>query len=483
MSTAATARARRARADRGRRVRAHPRARRCCAASDARRPRPGVRHRARLRHGAGAAPARRPARRARRSGRSDGSTRRCAPRCASVRTSSLHGVPPHAAVAETVDAVAARSPRARGFVNGVLRALAPARRRRGPSPTTDAVALSHPDWIVERLVARARRRRGARPRWPRRTSPPRSRCAPNPRRVTADALEAELRRRRRATSSAGALVPDALLVRGQRRPRRARRGARRARHAAGPGAARRSSPRRRPAAGRARADLAAAPGGKATAHRRAHGRRRARRRARRRRRPASGSSTSAAQRLGLPRGAPARRRRPRAAAARTGRSTGCSSTRRAAGSACCAAGPTRAGGVDPDAIAELGRAPARRCSLPRPTRCARVASSSTRCARSPPRRRSRSTSGRPTHLPELRARCRRPARRGGRTGAARCCCRRPRAPTACSCSRLRRGAASVTTGSVRPMKIAPSILSADFARARRRGRAGRARSPTSCTST
>ena len=35
----------------------------------------------------------------------------------------LHDTPPHAAVASTVDAVGARSPRARGFVNANLRAL------------------------------------------------------------------------------------------------------------------------------------------------------------------------------------------------------------------------------------------------------------------------------------------------------------------------------------------------------------------------
>ena len=37
----------------------------------------------------------------------------------------LHGTPPHAAVASTVDAVGARSPRSRGFVNANLRALIP----------------------------------------------------------------------------------------------------------------------------------------------------------------------------------------------------------------------------------------------------------------------------------------------------------------------------------------------------------------------
>jgi 16S rRNA (cytosine967-C5)-methyltransferase len=65
----------------------------------------------------------------------------------------LVGVPPHAAVGETVGAVDAR---ARGFANGVLRALA----RLGPPfalPAGDDIAAigvrtSHPDWIVRTLV-------------------------------------------------------------------------------------------------------------------------------------------------------------------------------------------------------------------------------------------------------------------------------------------------------------------------------------------
>jgi 16S rRNA (cytosine967-C5)-methyltransferase len=63
------------------------------------------------------------------------------------------GIPAHAAVAETVDAV---SPRRRGYVNGVLRALA----RAGPPwtwPAGDGISAigtrtSHPDWIVQTLI-------------------------------------------------------------------------------------------------------------------------------------------------------------------------------------------------------------------------------------------------------------------------------------------------------------------------------------------
>ena len=65
----------------------------------------------------------------------------------------LVGVPPHAAVGETVSAV---DQRARGFANGVLRALA----RKGPpfplpeGGDAESIALrtSHPDWIVRTLV-------------------------------------------------------------------------------------------------------------------------------------------------------------------------------------------------------------------------------------------------------------------------------------------------------------------------------------------
>jgi 16S rRNA (cytosine967-C5)-methyltransferase len=60
------------------------------------------------------------------------------------------GTPPHAAVSATVAAVSDR--RVRGFVNAVLRKVAgqPVRDDQWPS---DAVRLSYPDWIVERLTA------------------------------------------------------------------------------------------------------------------------------------------------------------------------------------------------------------------------------------------------------------------------------------------------------------------------------------------
>jgi 16S rRNA (cytosine967-C5)-methyltransferase len=69
----------------------------------------------------------------------------------------LDGVPAHAAVGETVTAVAGVAPAARGYVNGVLRAVA---RAGPPWPWPDGddvgalgVRYSQPDWIVAMLVA------------------------------------------------------------------------------------------------------------------------------------------------------------------------------------------------------------------------------------------------------------------------------------------------------------------------------------------
>ena len=119
----------------------------------------------------------------------------------------LHDVPRHAAVSETVDALGARSPRSRGFANGVLRALS----RIGPpfpEPAHDAVALSYPDWLVARLDAdlgpddaraalAAMNEPGA---LTLRTSDP-------------DAVERELRAAE-VQVERGRLVPSALVVRG-----------------------------------------------------------------------------------------------------------------------------------------------------------------------------------------------------------------------------------------------------------------------------
>src|SRR4051794_40045014 len=122
----------------------------------------------------------------------------------------LHGTPPHAAVASTVDAVGARSPRARGFVNANLRALTRLPQP-FPEPADEAVALSYPDW----LVALLREELGAdtaRAALLAMDEPAAVTLRPDPRRVTADALADELRAGGIEVTP-GALVPEALVVR------------------------------------------------------------------------------------------------------------------------------------------------------------------------------------------------------------------------------------------------------------------------------
>ena len=170
----------------------------------------------------------------------------------------LAGVPPHAAVGETVTAAPTR---ARGYVNGVLRSLT----RLGPpwpEPESEAVALSYPDWLVDRLGhelgpedARAVLVAG--------NAPGALTLRPNVTKTDADALMAELVAGG-ATVTRGELVTDALIVRGAGDP------------ATLPSVAKgRATPQDQgsqaviryldPQAGDRVLDVAAAPGGKATA--------------------------------------------------------------------------------------------------------------------------------------------------------------------------------------------------------------------------
>jgi 16S rRNA (cytosine967-C5)-methyltransferase len=169
----------------------------------------------------------------------------------------LQGVAPYAAVDETVAAAPAR---ARGYVNGVLRALS----RAGPpwpEPDDDAVALSFPDWIVDRLrddlgPEDARRALEAA------NVPPSVTLRPNRAKVSAEDLTRELAEGG-ATVQPGSLVPDAILLRGGGDP------------AALPAIAEgRATPQDQasqavvqfldPQPGERVVDVAAAPGGKAT---------------------------------------------------------------------------------------------------------------------------------------------------------------------------------------------------------------------------
>ena len=114
------------------------------------------------------------------------------------------GVAPHAAVGETVEVT---PPRARGFVNGVLRALA---ATGPPFPVQDqpGVALSYPDWIVERLT-RDLGPDAALAALAAQNEVPVLTLRPNPLRTTAAALVAELTAGG-ASVVPGRLVPDAV---------------------------------------------------------------------------------------------------------------------------------------------------------------------------------------------------------------------------------------------------------------------------------
>lgn len=174
----------------------------------------------------------------------------------------MHGVPAHAAVRETVEVAPER---ARGYVNAVLRTLA---RLGPPWPWPDgdevealAVRLSYPDWIVERLVAdlgvedaRATMAVG--------NEPAAVALRVNPEMATPEAVARELRAGG-VDVARGALVDDALLVRGTGDPARL-----------GPVAEGRATPQDEasqavvaildPQPGETVFDVAAAPGGKAT---------------------------------------------------------------------------------------------------------------------------------------------------------------------------------------------------------------------------
>jgi 16S rRNA (cytosine967-C5)-methyltransferase len=173
----------------------------------------------------------------------------------------LHGTPPHAAVDATVEAVGARSPRARGFVNANLRALTRLPKP-WPEPERAAVALSYPDWLVERLTDElgADDATGALAAM---NEPAAVTLRPDPRRATPTALAEELRAEG-AEVEVGRLVRDAVLVRGVGDPGRL--------PAVRDG---RATPQDQgsqavvvalaPGPGERIADVAAAPGGKATA--------------------------------------------------------------------------------------------------------------------------------------------------------------------------------------------------------------------------
>jgi len=120
----------------------------------------------------------------------------------------VQGVPAHAAVSATVDAVPQR---ARGYVNAVLRALSTSGPP-WPEPSSEAVALSYPDWIVD-LLSTDLGEDDARAALAASNEPGLVSLRPNPLQTTAADLTEELHDRG-AQVEPGRLVEDALVVRG-----------------------------------------------------------------------------------------------------------------------------------------------------------------------------------------------------------------------------------------------------------------------------
>ena len=128
----------------------------------------------------------------------------------------LTAISPHAAVGETVSATGVVSPRAKGFVNAVLRKLAAAGPP-WPLPTGDdvesiAIRASMPDWIVQQLVEDLGATDAA-AMLAAVNEPGVVTLRINPLRATATDVEAELLAAG-VIVTRGALVQDALLVTG-----------------------------------------------------------------------------------------------------------------------------------------------------------------------------------------------------------------------------------------------------------------------------
>lgn len=128
----------------------------------------------------------------------------------------VDGVPAHAAVGETVSAVATRAPAARGYVNGVLRAVA----RAGPpwpwpeGQDVDALGVrySQPDWLVSMLLDQFGPET-ARAVMVSADTAPAVTLRVNPRRATPDSVEAELLNAG-VRVGRGRLFADALVATG-----------------------------------------------------------------------------------------------------------------------------------------------------------------------------------------------------------------------------------------------------------------------------
>jgi 16S rRNA (cytosine967-C5)-methyltransferase len=128
----------------------------------------------------------------------------------------VEGVAPHAAVGETVGALASVVPRAKGFVNAVLRRVAdlgpPWPWPDGDSVEAVGIRTSMPDWIVARMFEDLGVEDG-RAALEIANEPPALTLRINPRRATVTDVEAELVAAG-AGVERGRLLPDALIVRG-----------------------------------------------------------------------------------------------------------------------------------------------------------------------------------------------------------------------------------------------------------------------------
>jgi 16S rRNA (cytosine967-C5)-methyltransferase len=128
----------------------------------------------------------------------------------------VEGVPAHAAVGETVGALAVSTPRAKGYANAVLRRVAslgpPWPWPSGDSVTAVGIRTSMPDWVVERLFADLGVE-DATAALAHANEPAALTLRVNPRRADAAAVAAELTDAGAAVER-GALVEDALIVRG-----------------------------------------------------------------------------------------------------------------------------------------------------------------------------------------------------------------------------------------------------------------------------